>query len=191
MERESNSSRWVEEGYSFFAKEGPNGIQVERLARVLQRNKSGFYHYFGDIDGYYERLLDHHKRMAQLYLEDIRSIETIDPEYLHLLVQHKVTTLFHMQLLRNKDNPTFMKLVEMVDNEERVVLQDLWSDFLGLHDKPALAMRYFDIVNAMFYARIRFDNFDFPFLQTLSTKARALVREVVEKGHAQDDISLL
>lgn len=190
MEKASNASLWIEEGYSFFANEGPNGIQVERLARVLKLNKSGFYHYFGDMDGYYEKLLEHHQKMAQLYLEDIRSIGTIDPEYLHLLVQYKVTTLFHMQLLRNKDNPAFMKRLEMVDNEERVVLQDLWSDFLGLHDKPTLAMQYFDIVNAMFYARIRPDNFDYPFLQTLSTKARDLVQEVVEKGHAQDDISL-
>ena len=190
MERTSNLSLWIKEGYFFFAKEGPNGIQVERLARALQLNKSGFYHYFGGVDGYIEKLLDHHKTMVQLYLEDIRSIETIDPEYLNLLIQHKITTLFHMQLLRNMGNPAFMKLVEIVDNQGRVVLPDLCSNFLGLHDKPDLAMRYFDIVNAKFYARIRFDNFDYPFLHTLAKKAKALVQEVFEKGHAQDDASL-
>ena len=52
MEKHKNSSVWTEEGYRLFAKEGLDGIQVERLARILSLNKSGFYHYFGDLEGF-------------------------------------------------------------------------------------------------------------------------------------------
>mgnify|MGYP006182290595 CR=1 FL=1 len=34
---------WIEEGYSIFSSEGPASIQVERVARNLKKNKSGFY----------------------------------------------------------------------------------------------------------------------------------------------------
>jgi hypothetical protein len=37
---------WLDVGYKIFAHEGPEGIQVERLARILGVNKSGFYHFF-------------------------------------------------------------------------------------------------------------------------------------------------
>ena len=62
MEKAKNSSVWTEVGYNLFAEEGIEGIQVERLARILQLNKSGFYHYFGDIDGYCEELINLHKK---------------------------------------------------------------------------------------------------------------------------------
>jgi AcrR family transcriptional regulator len=52
MEKAKNSSAWTEVGYALFAEEGLDGIQVERLARILKLNKSGFYHYFRDLDGY-------------------------------------------------------------------------------------------------------------------------------------------
>ena len=57
MEKAKNLSVWTEAGYKLFAEEGLEGIQVERLARILQLNKSGFYHYFGDLDGYCEELI--------------------------------------------------------------------------------------------------------------------------------------
>ena len=63
MEKHKNSSVWTEEGYCLFAKEGLHGIQVERLARILGLNKSEFYHYFGDIEGFcYALVLLHKKR---------------------------------------------------------------------------------------------------------------------------------
>lgn len=191
MEKARNSSQWVEEGYTLFAKEGPDGIQIERLARILQLNKSGFYHYFGDLEGFFEHLLNKHTKKAELYLADIRKISTIDPEYLHLLVKHKMPTLFHMQLIRNKENPLFANLIERIDREERNALQELWSDFLGFHDEPALAMRYFDLINGKFYSRVSFSNFDYPFICGLITEAKVLMQQIVEQGTLREGNSLV
>lgn len=44
MEKAKNSSVWIEEGYRIFSEEGMDGIQVERLARILQLQKNqSFY----------------------------------------------------------------------------------------------------------------------------------------------------
>jgi AcrR family transcriptional regulator len=61
MEKVKNSLLWTEEGYNIFAKEGLDAIQVERLARILHLNKSGFYHYFGDLEGYCVELIKMHE----------------------------------------------------------------------------------------------------------------------------------
>ena len=45
MTKSNTSQKWIEAGYERFAHEGPHGIQVERLARIIGVNKSGFYHY--------------------------------------------------------------------------------------------------------------------------------------------------
>lgn len=187
MEKSRNSSLWIEEGYTLFAKEGPAGIQVERLARILQLNKSGFYHYFGDLEGFYEELLNLHRKKVVAYIKGIRAIGTIDPEYLELLVRHKIPVLFHMQLIRITGNSAFQKLVEEVRNEEDLVLGGLWADFLGFHDDPALGMRHFDIVEGMFYTRVKFETFNYPFLSSLVTEAKVLMQQIIEHGEAVAD----
>jgi AcrR family transcriptional regulator len=52
--------KWIHEGYSMLAKEGPNCIQIERLARNIGTNKSSFYHYFVDRDIFFDELIQHH-----------------------------------------------------------------------------------------------------------------------------------
>jgi AcrR family transcriptional regulator len=185
MEKAKNLSVWTEGGYPLFAEEGRDGIQVERLARILQLNKSGFYHYFGDLDGYYEELIKLHKRKADLFLADVAKVKSIDPDYLMVLVQHKVPCMFHLQLIRSKDNPLFYKTAEKIDQQEDTLIGELWSDYLGFHD-PGLAIRYFNIVRDMLYARVSFKNFDYHFLHNLMTEARAAMQQVTENNAALD-----
>jgi|SRR5688572_2852911 len=182
MEKAKNSSVWIEAGYNLFAEEGIDGIQVERLARILQLNKSGFYHYFGDIDGYCEELIKLHKSKAELYFADIATVKSIDPDYLMALVQHKVSCLFHLQLIRSKDNPLFYKTAEQIDQQEDFLIGELWSDYLGLHNHPTLAVRYFNIVRDMLYARLSSKNFNYHVLHDLMAEARAAMQQITENN---------
>lgn len=183
MEKTRNSSLWIEEGYNLFAKEGLEGIQVERLARILQLNKSGFYHYFGDLEVYCAELLCMHEKKADVYLSEIKRIKTIDPEYLLMISKHKVSILFQMQLIRNK-NPTFYKIAETIDQNENVILRKVWSDYIGFQNNPDLAIRYFNIVRDMFYTRMSFQNLHYPFLHNLMTEAKDLIQQIAEQQAA-------
>jgi hypothetical protein len=46
-------------GYELLSTDGMEGIKVERLARNLALNKSGFYHYFKAMDVFVKSLLRH------------------------------------------------------------------------------------------------------------------------------------
>lgn len=56
---------WIEKGYSEFAKEGPRGLVIGRLARLVGKNKSSFYHYFADVRSFQEDLLSFHLEQAE------------------------------------------------------------------------------------------------------------------------------
>ena len=181
MDKSKHASAWTEQGYALFAEGGLDGIQVERLARITQLNKSGFYHYFGDLDVYCAELLRLHEQKCDNYLNEISHIKTIDPEYFQVVVAYKVSALFQMQLYRCKNNPAFYNAAEMIDQKEDVILRGLWSDYLGFGDKPDLAMRYFTIVRDMFYARVSLQNLTYEFQRKLATEARMLVHQMAEE----------
>ncbi len=180
MGKKNNSSIWIEEGYKLYAEEGLEGIQVERLARILNLNKSGFYHYFGNLDGYCVALIQMHEKVARNFLDELQEINTIDPDFFHLIIRYKVPVMFQMQINRNRKHELFFKVAERIEKMEDAILQPLWSDYLGMQDKPDLSMRYFSIVRDMFYARTTFKNFDYPHLKDLVTEAKVVMQQLTE-----------
>jgi len=89
MEKRKNQSIWIEAGYELFAFEGVEGIQIERLARIVDHNKSSFYHYFGDLEGFFADLVKQHVELTDRYNDELKKITTIDPEFIQLLVDFK------------------------------------------------------------------------------------------------------
>lgn len=186
MAKTNNAAVWTEEGYTIFANEGLEGIQIERLARALNLNKSGFYHYFGNLESFCNELLKLHEKKAELFFDDIRKIKTIDPEYLETIERHKLGILFHMRLIRSKPASVFYKVAERIDQQEDVILREVWTEYIGFQDQPELAIRYFTIVRDMLYTRLNSDNLTFSFLQSLMTEAKTVMQQIVESKSAND-----
>jgi AcrR family transcriptional regulator len=178
MEKVRNSTVFTEQGYYLFAREGIEGIHIEKIARMLRLNKSGFYHYFGDLEVYIAELLALHIIKANHFLGDVARIKSIDPEYLNLIIKHQVAIMFHMQLLRVKDNESFYRAARLIDEKEDVLLGDLWSEYLGIPDDTEVAIRYFNIVRDMFYARMSFQNMNYSFLLKHMTAAKTLMQQL-------------
>ncbi len=181
MEKAKTSSLWTEAGYELFAMEGLEGIQVERLARILQLNKSGFYHYFADLEGFCEDLIQLHRRKMDLLLSEVREIKNLDPDYLLLLVKYTPTVMFQVQLTRNKDKYSFYEASVEIEERANQVVRHLWVDFLGSNASPEHVMRYYDFVRDMFYTRVSVRNFNFQFLHDLITDAKVLIDQVNER----------
>ena len=179
MERHKNLSVWTQEGYNLFSREGLDGIQVERLARILGLNKSGFYHYFGDLEGFCNELVSLHKKQVGDFLKDVDNTSKLDPDYLHLLIKYSETVMFQVQLRRSQ-NPVLYALSEWVDRKVDLALQRLWSEFMDLPDNSDAAHRYYPIVRDMFYTRISFQNLNYTFLHNLVSDAKAIMDEIGE-----------
>ncbi|HMG91384.1 MAG TPA: TetR/AcrR family transcriptional regulator [Chryseolinea sp.] len=117
MEKSNNFSLWIELGYDLFAKEGLDGIQVERLSRILKLNKSGFYHYFGDMEKYCAELVKLHNKKVDDFLGEVSEIKNLDPDYLLLLIKHAQEGMFQVQLTREKKSYSFYQISEEIEQK--------------------------------------------------------------------------
>jgi AcrR family transcriptional regulator len=62
--------RWLEEGLSVLADEGPSGLRIDRLAARLGVTKGSFHHHFAGAPGYKRALLAHYEARATASLAD-------------------------------------------------------------------------------------------------------------------------
>ena len=181
MEKHKNLAGWTEAGYNLFAREGLDGIQVERLARILQLNKSGFYHYFGDLEGFCMELLELHKKKVNAFVEEVYGIKKLDPDYLHLVISHAGMVMFQVQLIRTPSNHFLYAANEMIDQKVRDAVREMWCDYLDIRADTDLGIRYYAMVRDMFYTRISFQNLNYTFLHNMVTDAKSIMDEISER----------
>ncbi|MCU0357454.1 MAG: TetR/AcrR family transcriptional regulator [Cyclobacteriaceae bacterium] len=183
MPRSVNAQQqWIEIGYTIFSKEGPEGLQVERLARILDLNKSGFYYYFGDLDSFIDQLFAYHLEKAHAIVLQFRNAATFDPDFFSILIAFKPSILFHMQLVRNrhikKCHDLYKTINAMVDPE----ILRLFSDFIGLQNHHELVASFYDQSRDMFYARITDENMNELFLRNLLGEVRELAKNFFKQS---------
>jgi len=172
---------WVKAGYKLFGKEGMEGIKVERLARNLQLNKSGFYHYFGSMKTYLKSLLQYHVGMSKSIAEEIEDCENFDPDLLNLIIKHKAFFLVESQLLL-KSKPSYFG--SEVDEASKIInkkLLPLWRKETQLPEDSVVALSYLNIILHFFYARLNSDNMSYQFLHSLTFETEAVLNKVMDE----------
>src|SRR5687767_10041993 len=172
---------WVKAGYKLFGKEGIEGIKVERLARNLQLNKSGFYHYFGSMKSYLKSLLQYHVSLSESIAEEIASCENFDPDLLNLIIKHKAFFLVESQRLL-KSKPSYFSAE--VDEASKVInkkLLPLWRKETQLPEDSVAALSYLNIILHFFYARINSDNLSYQFLHSLTFETEEVLNKVMDE----------
>jgi AcrR family transcriptional regulator len=154
----TNKDRWIKEGYSLLAKEGPSGIQVERLARIIGVNKSGFYHHFGDRDCYLEELTRYHENLTKKFTNEVIHLKHFDPDYFEVLVEYKDSFFVDMHLGRYRVKP---KLVEASHNgrnlnEKKII--PLWEEYLNITGNHDLAYEIWKVVRDAVFLRLTYND---------------------------------
>jgi AcrR family transcriptional regulator len=175
----SNSYKiWIEAGYNQFAIAGLEGIQVERLARITNLNKSGFYHYFGNRETFLEQLMKHHYSVAITLTNELHQLQQIDPDLFNVLIKYRTPVIAHMQLVRNRHHTLLYEHYQKVNKLVDLVITPSWASYLGMPDNLALAHRYFEQARDAFYSRISFENMNEVFLREFFQEAKMLVTEI-------------
>jgi AcrR family transcriptional regulator len=170
---------WLQAGYDLFSQEGHEGIQVERLARIIDLNKSGFYHYFGDRDTFFEHLMLYHTTVADQFKKEIDVCTSFDPGYLEVVMKYKVPMLINNQLVRNRHIKLFEHTFAEIRKKVKPSVVRIWSEYLGIPDRPELTMRYFEMIQGTFYSRVTPDNFEYEFVRALSAEVKMTVEAMI------------
>lgn len=179
--KSSTHQHWITAGYTLFAQEGLEGIQVERIARIVNLNKSGFYHYFGDRENFLKQLTAHHLSISGSIARDMNTVTDFDPEFIHILLHYTEPILFHMQLVRNRQHNLLRDCYANVNNVVEAALIPSWAAFIGTPNNHEFARKYFEQARDMFYSRITPERMNEEFLRNLICEVRDLIQELIKK----------
>lgn len=179
----SRTEIWIKAGYKLLGTEGPEGIKIERLARLLNLNKSGFYYYFRTMEGFLKNLLQYHVHMAEGVAAEIARCESIDPDLVDLVVRNKQFFLAESQLLiKSRLAHTGYQVDEagkIITNE----LLSLWRRNKVAPGDTAAALAYLNIIRHFIYARIDADNITSEFLHDLAVETKKTFEKVTTDRH--------
>jgi hypothetical protein len=113
-------------------------------------------------------------------MKDGERAQSLDPDYLTRMVNHKVALMVQVQLTRHKNIPLFSKAYLQVNQkiDESVIL--LWNKYLGIFDNDNLSLLCLRFVRDTFYSRVSFENFNYHFLHELAVEAKKVVDRIKE-----------
>ena len=160
-----NKQQWIDKGYQIVSENGFTTINIEFIARALHKNKSSFYHYFGDVIGFENALLEHHLMLAKQFALEVKNCSHITPGLIHVFLDHKIDILFHKNLRIHREKVHYKKCFEAAyDLFEEAVL-DKWILFLKLEDHSFLSSKLLRLMSENFLLQITNENFTYPWLE--------------------------
>jgi AcrR family transcriptional regulator len=180
---------WIKAGYKLFSAEGIESLKVERLARSLELNKSGFYHYFGSMNIYLKGLLEYHVNLARKVTQEVERCKDLDPDLLLLIIRHKSFFLVESQLLvKCKPIQFFGEDISTAGKIVSIELLPLWRKFTQLPEESTAAIAYLNIILHFFYARISSDNMNYEFLHSLTVETQGVLKKVMSENTTMERI---
>ncbi len=177
-----NNRVWIETAYGIFALEGPKGLRIESIARIIGKSKSSFYHHFADLGIFTDVLLGHHLDRAQDIALRMQRCERMDPDMLELLVDVKTDILFHRQLRIHRDVQSYRQYFEKAHAPIEEALLGVWSKALDLGARERLARIMLNLAVENFYLRVTAESLTREWLLHYLSEIRAMVDAMSSEG---------
>ena len=173
-----NKQAWINQGYQKVSEDGFNSINIESIARQINKNKSSFNHYFGDLEVIEETQLAHHQTLAKQFALDTAKCRNIVPDMIDLFVDHQVDIFFHKQLRINRHKPQHKACFEGVYELFEGAIIDQRITFFNLVEQPFLATKVLKLISENFLLQITPENFTHHWLQTYFHETSSLLGEM-------------
>lgn len=180
------ANKWIEAGYELFAYEGPDGVQIEKLARKVGLNKSGFYHHFGDREIYFCEIIKHHYLVTEKFREELKKAEKFDPDALNLLIKYRISSLVQAQLRRQHYDKSMYNAFLQVKTKNSKLFGPLWAEYLQIPNNPTLADELWDIMRDVYFAHIANPDITYKTLSPIVHKFFRVVQELKRYKGKQD-----
>lgn len=153
-----NKETWIKTGYRIFALEGFREVKIERLAKKVGVSKSSFYHYFADLDTFFEHLLEHHVEQSRILAEKEHHARNIFPDLIEVLLEHKIDLLFNRELRIHRSLPVFADALAKSNAIVGVSFVNVWVQELNLRLTPLQLESLFELALENFFLQINAEN---------------------------------
>ncbi|MEM8894073.1 MAG: TetR/AcrR family transcriptional regulator [Bacteroidota bacterium] len=176
-----NKAAWIDQGYQLVAEMGFEAVNIELISRFVNKNKSSFYHYFGDFELYRQALLEHHIARAQDFSGKIRQITTINPDLLNVAIEYKYDIFFHKQLRLNRNKPLYAEPFQKAFAIYEAAVIDKWATFFRLEDNLPFVSTCIHFFTENLLLKATFENFTFEWLEGYLEELSTMVQQFSQK----------
>ena len=173
--------KWIVLGYELISDEGLKNLSIESLSRTMNKSKSSFYNYFGEMDLFMVELLSYHIDRSKLFGNEISTIKGIRPGLVNILLEYKSDILFHKQLYLNRDNPKFRNCIERVFSIYGQPIAEKWADYFGLSHNRLFVEKFHRFIAEHFLLIIDSDNYNFNWIDNYLKELSSLLSLLSEK----------
>ncbi|SDL80422.1 transcriptional regulator, TetR family [Chryseobacterium taihuense] len=146
------------------ALQGENALKIEMLAKKIGISKSSFYHHFADMQLFVEALLNYHLEQSKVIAEKERLAQTIQPELIEILVEHKIDLLFNRQLRFNQQKNEFRETLEKSNQIIGNEFVRIWATDLQLNLSVKQLESIFELALENFFLQINPENITFEWI---------------------------
>lgn len=170
---------WINAGYEIFAHKGHGGLKIEPLARKVGKSKSSFYHHFADLEVFIDVLLQRHIQQSYLMADKEQKASTVDPELIHILVEHKHDLLFNRQLRINQNIKAYADVLIRSNKIVGDVFVYVWVKDLNLTLSQKQLEGIFTLALENFYLQINADNLCYDWLSAYFAGLKKIAQNFV------------
>jgi AcrR family transcriptional regulator len=148
---------WIEYGYELFALHGPDGVKIEKLANLVSKSKSSFYHHFADTELFTGILLKRHLTQSEIIAKKEEKCSSVEG-LVNLLVEHKLDLLFNRQLRIHRHVEILRSCFERAHEISMPAFQKVWSKVIELPEDSQLSSLVLHLAIENFYIQLTPEN---------------------------------
>lgn len=174
-----NTEAWIKVGYDIFAHEGKSGLKVERIAKAVGKSKSSFYHHFADVDLFIDELLRTHLEQSRVIAEKERQAQSVDPDLVHVMLEHRTDLLFNRQLRIHQHVKLFADTLAASNHLVGAAFVEVWVKDLNLQLSAKQIEGIFSLAVENFYLQINPENLTYDWLSAYFKNLKSIAQNFV------------
>lgn len=174
----TDKSVWLQHGYSLFAENGPSGLKVEILARLVGKSKSSFYHYFSDLESFIALMHKKHIARALEMVAVIEQAQTDHPDYVSVALSFKEDILFHRQLRFHRHIAEHLNCYTEAQSIIEPIVVSILAANHGLSDHKSVVRSYFQFALENFLFRATAPTIDAEWINAFMVEVTNLMKAI-------------
>lgn len=169
---------WIKKGYALVAEHGFEHLSINVICRAMDKSKSSLYHYFGDLEGFKEALMQYHLELAHGFAAEIRACQTAYPDLINVLMQHKVNIFFYKHFRIHRDSALHQRYNPQIFGLYEAAVLDKWAAHFDLKNKMLLVEKFNKFLSEHFLMSISFDHYTEDWIVAYLAEIGALVQQM-------------
>nr|WP_321451282.1 TetR/AcrR family transcriptional regulator [uncultured Carboxylicivirga sp.] len=150
--------KWLEAAYCEFACFGPE-FSLKGLANKVKMPRATLYYHFDNKDHLTQELLQYHYKMAEQFLNDIRSdVFELIPDLYRVMVRYPESVRFHQQLLRNNHLQAFNDVYKSINIRSIEILIPVIRKYFASDRMDKEIFEFYNTLTDAWYARLNCKN---------------------------------